>query len=145
MNTARTNKEFIGVVEFDGIVIQCLSVFDMMSWIKCGIEHGTTCTQATIFSRGYKFIWSKEVFNPGDFDDALKDLSLFFNIAFGFRGRIEKNMDGTYAFYIKVRRTMCVIVFDFECRNSISIIGIDPNITAKIQSWLLKTERGEGH
>lgn len=144
MNTTRTNKEFIGVVKFDGMVVRCFSVFDMMSWIKLGIENGETNTEACIFSKGFKFVWAKEVFKPGHFDDALHDLSLFFNIAFGFRGKIECNPDGTYSFYLKIRRTMCVIVFDFDKRNSFIIINADDYITAKVQSWLTKVEE-EGH
>ena len=137
MNTLRTNSEFLGTIEFDDSTIRCYSAFDMMSRIRCVLEESSdTPVTAVIYSKGYKLIWSSETF-VGSFasKENLHKMSRLFNFAFGLRGKIEENQDGTFTYQIKVRRKMCSIIIDIQ-NQSFTILSIDEYIGNKIASWL---------
>lgn len=148
MNTTRTNQKFSGMVCYDtidetDITKECSSVFDMIYQIINAIKSDPGDNNNTIYacicSPINKSIWCSEEFtHKTDIDESdTKAMSALFNIAYGFRGSINKISDDEYSFILKVRRRPCSIVFRVNSK-SIDILSIDSYIGNKISAWIMK-------
>ena len=142
MNTLRTNQRFNGIVMYDreeAIVINCKSIFDMILHIKKGIESKKKRNvYAVVYSSDRRFLWAEEEFSHKahwNSEDIYK-ITWLFNRAFGLRGTISENDDGTYDYSFKVKRKVCHIHFDID-NQSFNIIEMDDDIGEKIASWML--------
>lgn len=142
MNTLRTSQRFSGIVMYDkeeAIMIDCKSIFDMILHIKRGIESKKKGdVYAAIQSPDRKYLWSDEEFShkhQWNAEDIYK-ISWLFNRAFGLRGTITENDDGTYDYSFKVRRRVCHIHFDID-NHEFNIIEMDDYIGEKISSWMI--------
>lgn len=148
MNTNRTNQEFTGIVVFSkkgsDIKLDCNSIFDMIVAVKQGIESPPPETDnviqgvyAYIFSPGGKYVWSCEHFEHKEHwdDNDIFQLAFLFNRAFGLRGTITKQDDGTFDLRFKVKRRMVHVFFDIH-NDAVQLIDVDDYITPSVRKWM---------
>lgn len=148
MNTSRTNQEFCGEIIYatgrkKEIKVECVSIFDMIVHLKDAIDTTkpvlkSVCSDvhAFIYSPDRRFLWSYEQFKHGEWNaEVLYKIAWLFNRAFGLRGTIAENDDGTYDYCFKMKRRLSHIVFNI---SDGSVISIDDYITDKVSSWMTK-------